>query len=120
MSKEVELVTRNQATGVKSYSDGSQYKTIAAGQTNAVIGVSGAQGDYLKALVCVVATPATSSVDIKDGATGSAISVLPAAVAGAIGTYTIPLGLTAVAAASGGWRITTGAGVSVIAIGRFT
>lgn len=93
-----------------------EYEPVAAGQTDAVLGTTGAIGDYFEGLLCVVATPATSQVQIKDG-NGSAITVLPNGVGGGIGSYPVPLGLRSLA---GGWKVTTGAGVSVIAIGNFT
>lgn len=92
-----------------------EYETVAASQTDQVLGATGAAGDVLDGLVCVVATAATSQVQIKDGA-GSAITVLPNGVAG-VGTYPVPLGLKS---ASGAWKVTTAAGVSVIAVGNFT
>lgn len=95
---------------------GVNYETVAVSQTDQVLGGTGAAGDYLEGLVCVVATAATSSVSIKDGA-GSAISVLPANVGGGVGTYYVPLGLVS---ASGAWKVTTGAGVTVIATGTFS
>lgn len=100
-------------------SGGREYETVAASQTDQVMGASGAQGDYLEGLVCVVATAATSQVQIKDG-NGSAITVLPNSVGAGVGTYYVPLGLTAVNSTSAGWKITTAAGVSVIALGDFT
>jgi hypothetical protein len=42
--------------------------------------------------------------------------VFPNSPGGGVGTYTIPLGLTS---KDGPWFVTTGAGVSVIAIGVF-
>jgi len=90
------------------------YETVAAGQTNQVLGGTGAIGDVLSTLICTVATAATSAVTIKDGA-GSSIPALPANTP--IGTYTITINL---ASAAGAWSVTTGAGVSVIATGNFT
>lgn len=92
------------------------YETVAAAQTDQLLGTNGAAGDFIEGLVCVVATPATSSVGISDSAAGPLISVLPDAVGSGVGTYIIPLGLTSKA---GAWAVTTGAGVSVIAIGKF-
>lgn len=92
-----------------------QYEAVAAGQTDQVLGATGGAGDYLEGLLCVVATAATSSVDIQDGA-NSAISVLPANVGAGIGSYYIPIKATSVA---GAWSVTTGAGVTVFATGRF-
>lgn len=95
---------------------GSQYETVAASQSDQSLGATGATGDYLESLICVVATAATSQVQIKDGA-GSAITVLPNAVGAGVGTYILPVGLISLA---GAWKVTTAAGVSVIATGRFT
>lgn len=92
-----------------------QYETVAASQTDQALGATGGAGDYLEGLLCVVATAATSTVDIQDGA-GTAINVLPANVGEGIGTYYLPIKATSVA---GAWSVTTGAGVSVVATGRF-
>lgn len=97
-------------------SGGDEYETVAASQTDQVIGATGATGDYLEGLLCVVATAATSQVQIKDGS-GSAITVLPNAVGAGVGSYYVPLGLTST---GGAWKVTTAAGVSVIAMGDFT
>lgn len=96
--------------------DSLEYETVAASQTTQTIGATGATGDFLGTLVCVVSTAATSQVQIKDGANG-AITVLPNNVGGGVGTYPIPIGLVSVA---GAWQVTTAAGVAVIATGNFT
>lgn len=95
---------------------GRDYETVAASQTTQTLGATGAAGDYLDGLLCVVATAATAQVQIKDGA-NSAITVLPNSPGAGVGAYPIPLGLVST---NGAWQITTGAGVSVIAIGEFT
>lgn len=92
------------------------YETVAAGAADQVLGGIGAVGDLLHRLICIVVTPATSQVQIKDGAAGPAITVLPSNVGGGIGVYSIELNAVS---SAGGWRVTTAAGVSVIAIGRF-
>ncbi len=94
----------------------TNYETVAASQTAQVLGATGAMGDVLERVVCVVATAATSTVSIKDGS-DSAINILPNIVGAGVGTYVIDLGIMS---AAGAWQITTGAGVSVIATGRFT
>lgn len=95
---------------------GNQYETVAPSQTDQVLGSVGAAGDYLDKLICVVATASTAQVQIKDGA-GSAITILPNSPGGGLGTYTIPIELKS---NTGAWKITTGAGVSVISCGKFT
>jgi len=92
-----------------------RYETVAASQTAQLLGAVGAAGDYVERLICVVATAATSAVTLLDG--GTSIAVLPNAVGQGIGTYVIEIGMVSV---SGAWKITTAAGVSVIAVGRFS
>lgn len=92
-----------------------EYETVAAGQTDQALGATGGAGDFLEGLLCVVSTAATSQVQIKDGA-GSAITVLPNAVGGGIGSYYVPINARS---ASGAWSVTTAAGVEVFATGNF-
>jgi len=107
------------AGSVPCVSGGYEYETVAVSQTDQILGATGAVGDYLECLLCVVATAATSQVQIKDG-NGSAITVLPNAVGAGVGTYPIPIGLTCINATTPGWKITTAAGVTVLACGNFT
>jgi len=107
------------AGSVPCVSGGYEYETVAVSQTDQILGATGAVGDYLECLLCVVATAATSQVQIKDG-NGSAITVLPNAVGAGVGTYPIPIGLTCVNATTPGWKVKTGAGVTVLATGNFT
>lgn len=98
--------------------DNYEYETVAASVASPgqALGATGAVGDYLKSLILVVATAATATVSIKDGA-DAAIVVFPNSPGGGIGTYTIPIGLKS---RTGAWQVITGAGVSVIAVGDFT
>jgi hypothetical protein len=101
-----------------TFSRGStgEWETVAASQTDQVLGATGKLGDYIEGLIIVVATAATAQVQIKDGA-GSAITVFPNSPGAGVGTYNVALGMRS---AAGAWKITTGAGVSVIAVGNFT
>lgn len=92
------------------------YETVAASQTNQVLGATGGLGDFLHRLVCVVTTALTAQVQIKDGA-NTAITVFPNSPGGGVGTYLVELNITST---NGAWQVTTGAGVAVIGIGRFT
>ncbi len=97
-------------------STNSSYETVAASQTDQVLGNAGSAGDYLDRLIIVVATAATAAVSIKDGG-GSAISVFPNSPGGGIGTYVVDIRLSSQA---GPWKVTTGAGSTVVAVGSFT
>lgn len=89
------------------------YEAVAASQSNQVLGGTGATGDYLHRVLVAVSTAATSTVSIIDGST--TIYAVPANTP--IGVYEIDL---EVASASGAWKITTGAGASVLAVGIFS
>lgn len=89
------------------------YETVVASQTDQVLGAVGGQGDLLAALIITVATAATSTVSIKDGTTS--IPVMAANTA--IGVYRVEFGTRS---HTGAWSVTTGAGVTVMAVGDFT
>ena len=94
---------------------GYQYETVAAGQSLQMLGGSGAAGDYLHSLIVTVNTALTSGVSLTDGVTN--IVVVPANVATGIGVFVLPMNM---ASLSSGWKVTTGAGVQVIAVGIFS
>lgn len=94
----------------------TDYEAVATGQSDQVLGPNGAAGDILERLVITVSTAASSTVSIKDG-NGSGISIMAANTA--IGVYSINIGARAVNTTSPGWKVTTGAGASVVAIGYF-
>jgi hypothetical protein len=89
------------------------YEHVAASQTAQVLGTTGATGDYLHRLVITVGTAATSTVSLLDNTTSH---VLVAANT-AIGVYSIEINTFS---KNGAWKVTTGAGAEVIAVGNFT
>lgn len=93
----------------------TNYETVAASQTDQVLGGSGAAGDLLEQLIVTVATAASGTVSIKDGSGGSSIPITAANTP--IGVYSVNIGAKSL---SGGWRVTTGAGATAVAVGNFT
>jgi hypothetical protein len=89
------------------------YEHVAASQTAQVLGTTGATGDYLHRLIITVGTAATSTVSLLDNTTSH---VLVAANT-AIGVYSIEINTFS---KNGAWKVTTGAGAEVIAVGNFT
>lgn len=89
------------------------YEHVAASQTAQVLGATGATGDYLHRLVITVSATATSTVSVLDNTTSH---VLVAANT-AIGVYSIEINTFS---KNGAWKVTTGAGAEVIAVGNFT
>jgi hypothetical protein len=90
-----------------------QYETVAASQTAQVLGGTGKIGDYLHRVIVVVNTAATSTVTILDNAT--TVFTMPATTP--VGVYSLEVNAIS---ASGSWRVTTGAGVTVAAVGIFS
>jgi len=94
---------------------GSDYETVAAGQTAQVLGTAGSINDFLARLVIETVTPATASVTLIDGATSIVIQTGAAGLA--VGPKSVEIGARA---HTGPWKVTTGAGATVIAIGQFS
>ena len=96
-----------------------QYEHVAASSSAQVLGNTGAKGDYLHRLICTVSTAATGNVLIVDGS-GTGIlthTVLPALAGTGINVYNIEINAVS---ADGAWKVTTGAGVEVMAVGIFS
>ena len=95
---------------------GVEYETVAASQLTQFLGVTGVTGDMLVGLLVTPTAPNPAS--IKDG-TGSAITVFAGGVTSVqnLTPFYLKLGVKSV---TGGWQLTTGANVSVLAIGNFT
>lgn len=92
----------------------TMYEAVAVSQSDQVIGPTGAAGDLLERVIVSVATAATGTCSIKDGG-GSAIPLTAANTP--IGVYTVDLGIRS---SSGAWKVTTGAGATALAVGKFT
>ena len=95
-----------------------QYETVAASQTAQALGATGATGDYLSGVLVFPGTAGCGVVTILDNATtigtfaGGGTTALPSLV-----PFMIPVGLFSV---SGAWKVTTGANVTAVGIGKFT
>lgn len=94
-------------------SSANQYETVAASQTDQVLGVAGAAGDLLDRLIITVATSASGTVDLQDG-DGTAFAITAANTP--IGVYIVEIGARS---RVGAWSVTTGAGATVMAVGQF-
>lgn len=87
------------------------YVAVAAGQNDAALGPA-AVGVLLDRLSIVVTTAATSAVTLTDG--NVAIPLIPDNTP--VGTYRFELGIRSKVATGAGWKVTTGAGASVLAV----
>lgn len=95
----------------------TEYETVAAGSTDQVLGATGRKRDLLSGLLVVPATTSPGAVSIKDGA-GSAITLFTGGASSVsnLAPFFIPVWARS---GSGAWKVTTGANVSVLAVGKF-
>lgn len=98
--------------------EGRHHETVAASQTDQMLGATGAAGDILDGLLIVPATTSPGAVSIEYGATNIIIFAGGASSVSNLIPFWAELG--GIASVGGGWEVTTGANVSVIAVGRFT
>ena len=108
------LAGENQTLGViETINGGGEYETVAAGQTDQVLGAVGAAGDYLDSLLLTVG--AATAITVKDNATTIFTFTFGAAVT--TGPVEIPIRCKSV---SGAWKVTTGASMTALAKGLFS
>lgn len=93
----------------------NMYETVAASQTAQVLGPNGATGDYIQGILVIPATTGAGAIALLDGSTS--ISVFATGTLSDLTPFYIPLGINSV---SGAWKLTTGANVSCIGIGKFS
>ncbi len=94
------------------------YQAVAAGQSARILGTTGATGDVLAGLLIVPASVSPGAVSIADGG-GTAITLFTGGSnsVGSLVPFFVPVGARSI---SGAWKLTTGASVSVVAMGAFT
>jgi hypothetical protein len=96
---------------------GSNYEAVPASTTAQVMGGAGAIGDLLNGLLIIPATTSPGAVSILDNATSMTVFTGGASSVGSLVPFFVPIGARSV---SGPWKVTTGANVSVVAVGSFT
>lgn len=114
---DTKLGTIDADTSILANVAASEYETVAASQTAQALGATGGTGDYLSHLLVIPASTSPGNVIILDNATSITVFAGGASSVSSLVPFTIPLGMTSV---SGAWSVTTGANVSVIAVGNFT
>lgn len=97
---------------------GKTYETVAAGQTAQVLGLAGAQGDYVERVVIVPGTSAAGVVTLLDGSTS--ISLFAGGGTTALTDLRPHVVELNMYSKTGPWKITTGTNVTAIAVGDFT
>ncbi len=94
-----------------------QYATVAASTGPQTLGATGAKGDFLLNLLIVPTSVSPGAVTITDGSTVITVFAGGTNALANLAPFSIPIGASSV---SGAWKVTTLAGLSVIAFGRFT
>lgn len=105
-------------TPFATFSSGRNYETVAASQTAQVMGGTGATGDVLDGLLVTPASTSPGVVTILDNATS--INVFAGGASSTSNLVPFWIALNSIASVSGAWKVTTGANVSVVAVGKFS
>lgn len=129
MATEISVVTKSgrdaKSVGARNplpMSQGDEYEAVAASQSLQILGATGGTGDYLGKLIVTPTSTAPGAVSIQDGTSTANLITVFAASTAAVNLvdqkpFEIPLGIKST---TGAWRVTTGASVTVLAIGYFT
>jgi hypothetical protein len=96
----------------------AEYETVAASQTDQMMGVTGAIGDTIEGILVIPASTSPGAISIEDGSTNTTVFAGGASSVTSLIPFYIPL--NNIATVSGGWEITTGANVSCIVFGTFS
>ena len=107
----------SQLDTIKSSVQTPGYETVAASQTAQILGSTGAIGDRVSHLVIIPATTSPGNVLLLDNATSITVFAGGASSVPSLIPFSVPLSMYST---SGAWKVTTGANVSVIAVGSFT
>ncbi|CAN5551698.1 hypothetical protein BH10PSE14_BH10PSE14_41740 [soil metagenome] len=95
---------------------GTTYKAVAASSTASILGTTGAIGDLLNGLLVIPATTSPGAITLLDNATAITVFTGGATSVSNLVPFFVPVGGRSV---SGAWKVTTGANVSIVAIGSF-
>jgi hypothetical protein len=108
------------AVDVLQTADYCDYESVAASQTDQVMGTTGGAGDVIADLMVYPATTSPGAVTLKDGSTTVCTFAGGASSVDNLKPFTIlPSGIVGAKSVSGAWKVTTGANVSALALGRF-
>ena len=117
----MQIMIQDPATGLLTPWTGrvsADYETVAASQTDQMMGATGAIGDTIEGILVIPATTSPGAISIEDGDTNTVVFTGGASSVADLRPFLIPL--LNIISASGGWEITTGANVSCIVFGKFT
>lgn len=109
----------SKTNGLPTVMGGRDNEPVAAGQTDQIMGGTGAVGDMLDFIWVVPTTTSPGAISVKDG-NGTAVEVFHGGTIPSVLPFPIPWGKAAVNATTPGWKITTGANVAAIGWGKFT
>lgn len=92
-----------------------EYETVAASQTDQVLGATGATLDTLSHIVIQPVTTAAGSCTVKDGTT--VIFTFTTGTLADLRPIVVPFNIRSI---NGSFKVTTGASVTITAFGKFT
>jgi hypothetical protein len=94
--------------------EATDYVAVAAGQTTVAVG---GLRSYIESITVIRASSTPQAVTLADGSTNILVTAVGAG--GDTKPYSIPLGIRATSLSTG-FKITTGASVAVVVVGKFS
>lgn len=95
--------------------NGFAYQLIPPSSVSVPLGSGNGKSDYLHRLIINTTATATATITLSDGVTS--IVLLSGVTGQGIGLAAVEIGMIS---RNAGWRLTTGAGVTVVAVGVFS
>lgn len=122
MANSAPVVIASNQSNISTINGASTYQAVAASQTATVLQTStGATGDYLSHVVIYPTSTSPGAVTVFDSTNTAANSAVLFAGGSTsvsnLAPISIPVGAKSV---NGAWKVTTGANVSIVAVGKFS
>jgi len=110
------------ASNLSTSLNNQTHQQIAASQTKTLLGATGAVNDQLDGILVVPATTSPGAISLYDGSGSTAIVLFTGGATSVadLKPFFVPIRSRAATVATPGWYVTTGAAVSVVAVGNFT
>lgn len=105
-------------TAAAVYGRSAEYETVAASQTDQVMGTTGAAANTIEGILVIPATTSPGPISIKDGA-GSALTVFTGGASSVSNLVPFWIPLNNIQCTTN-WKVTTGTNVSCYVFGDFT
>lgn len=97
-----------------------EYESVLAGQNLQPLGAAGARGDFFAGMLIIPGTTSPGAVTIRDGPSGTDITIFAGGASSVSNLVPFYAPINSIGLGTGGWLVTTGTNVSILANGNFS